>query len=220
MTLVDVAAAPGWAVDDVRRLAAAVEAASEHPAGRAVVAGHDGPLPDVSGFLALAGAGVRGTVEGRLVEVRRPPADLSADLPAVLAAAVDSAQADGRTAAVVTVDGRPAGVVVVGDAVRATSAEAVAAFRRLGLTPVLLTGDSERTARAVAAEVGVEEVIAEVDPAGKVDAVRRLQERGRVVAMVGDGVNDAAALAQADLGLAMGTGSDVTVQAADLTLVR
>ena len=120
----------------------------------------------------------------------------------------------------VTVDGLAVGVVVVGDAVRPTSAEAVAAFRRLGLTPVLLTGDSERTARAVAAEVGIDDVVAEVDPAGKVAAVRRLQEQGRVVAMVGDGVNDAAALAQADLGLAMGTGSDVTVEAADLTLVR
>jgi Cu+-exporting ATPase len=144
----------------------------------------------------------------------------TADLPPVLEAAVDKAQVEGRTAALVSVDGRPAGVLVVGDAPRATSAEAVAAFRRLGLTPVLLTGDSERTARAIAAQVGVEDVVAGVDPAGKVAAVRRLQEQGRVVAMVGDGVNDAAALAQADLGLAMGTGTDVAIEAGDLTLVR
>jgi Cu+-exporting ATPase len=216
MTLIEVVAGHGWSVDDVRRLTAAVESASEHPVGRAVVADYEGPLPEASGFVATAGTGVRGTVEGRDVEVGRP----TADLPPVLAAAVESAQADGRTAAVVVVDGQPAGVVVVGDVVRPTSAEAVAAFRRLGLTPVLLTGDSVRTARAVAAEVGIGDVVAEVDPAGKVDAVRRLQEQGRVVAMVGDGVNDAAALAQADLGLAMGTGSDVTVEAADLTLVR
>jgi Cu+-exporting ATPase len=216
MTLASVVAAHGWADGDVLRLASSVEAGSEHPVGRAVAAAYDDVLPALTEFSESAGYGVRGTVEGRLVEVGRP----SGDLPAPLAAAVDAAQDAGRTAAVVRVDGAPAGVVVVADLVRPTSAEAVVALRRLGLAPVLLTGDSERTARAVAAEVGIEEVLAEVDPAGKVAAVRRLQEQGRVVAVVGDGVNDAAALAQADLGLAMGTGSDIAVQAADLTLVR
>jgi Cu+-exporting ATPase len=195
MTLLDVSAAPGWTAEEVLRLAAAVEAGSEHPVGRAVVAAYDGSLPEVTDFLATAGSGVRGVVEGRVVAVGRPGVE-------------------------VTVDGEPAGVIVVADRVRPTSAAAVAALRRLGLTPVLLTGDTERSAHAVAAEVGIDEVFAEVDPAGKVAAVRRLQEQGRVVAMVGDGVNDAAALAQADLGLAMGTGSDVAVEAADLTLVR
>jgi Cu+-exporting ATPase len=216
MSLAAVVAVPEWSTDDVARLAASVEAGSEHPVGRAVVAAYDGVLPELTGFVASAGYGVRGTVEARLVEVSRP----AGDLPAVLDVAVDAAQEAGRTAAVVRVDGEPVGVVVVADLVRPTSADAVAALRGLGLAPVLLTGDSERTARAVAAEVGIGEVLAEVDPAGKVAAVRRLQEQGRVVAMVGDGVNDAAALAQADLGLAMGTGSDVAVQAADLTLVR
>jgi Cu+-exporting ATPase len=216
MTLASVVAVPGWLDGDVLRLASAVEAGSEHPVGRAVAAAYDDALPALTEFSESAGYGVRGTVEGRLVEVGRP----SGDLPAPLAAAVDAAQDAGRTAAVVRVDGAPAGVVVVADLVRPTSAEAVVALRRLGLAPVLLTGDSERTARAVAAEAGIEEVLAEVDPAGKVAAVRRLQEQGRVVAVVGDGVNDAAALAQADLGLAMGTGSDIAVQAADLTLVR
>ncbi|MEO6512712.1 MAG: HAD-IC family P-type ATPase, partial [Nocardioides sp.] len=214
MSLLEVVAAPGWVVGDVRRLAAAVEIGSEHPVGRAVVAGHDGPLPEVTDFVALAGSGVAGTVEGRLVEVSRP------DASALLGDAVTAAQAAGRTVAVVTVDGEPAGVLVVADQVRPTSADAVAALRRLGLTPVLLTGDNEGAASAVAADVGIDEVFAGVDPAGKVAVVRRLQEQGRVVAMVGDGVNDAAALAQADLGLAMGTGSDVAAEAADLTLVR
>ncbi len=216
MTLVDVVASPEWSPDDVRRLAAAVESASEHPFGRAVAAGYDTPLPAVDGFLARPGAGVSGMVEGRHVEVRRP----GADLPASLAAVVETARAAGRSTAVVTIDGEPAGVVVVSDTVRPTSAEAVRMLRSLGLRPVLLTGDHERAARAVAAEVGIDEVVAGMLPAGKVDAVRRLQEQGRVVAMVGDGVNDAAALAQADLGIAMGTGSDVAVEAADLTLVR
>jgi Cu+-exporting ATPase len=195
MTVTGVAAYAGWTDAAVLRLAAAVEAGSEHPVGRAVVAAYDGTPPPVSDFVATAGHGVRGVVEGRLVEVARPGVE-------------------------VTVDGEVVGRLEVADAVRPTSAGAVAALRRLGLTPVLLTGDTERVAREVAAEVGIDEVLAEVDPAGKVAAVRRLQEQGRVVAMVGDGVNDAAALAQADLGVAMGTGSDVALEAADLTLVR
>ena len=215
MALVDVVAVPGWSGADVRRLAAAVESASEHPVGRAVVAGHDGALPSVSGFAALAGSGVRGTVEGRQVEVARP----SPALAQGLARAVDAAEAAGRTAVVVTIDGEDVGVLTVADTVKPTSAEAVQDLLELGLWPVLLTGDNERAARAVAAEVGIEEVVAGVRPEGKVAAVRELQDAGRVVALVGDGVNDAPALAQADLGLAMGTGADVAVEAADLTIV-
>jgi Cu+-exporting ATPase len=138
----------------------------------------------------------------------------------VLEHAVASSESSGRTAVVLTVDDQPAGVLVVADTVKPTSAEAVVRLRGLGLRPVLLTGDNERTARAVAAEVGIDDVVAGVSPEGKVAEVRRLQEQGRVVAMVGDGLNDAPALAQADLGLAMGAGTDVAVEAADLTLVR
>jgi Cu+-exporting ATPase len=141
-------------------------------------------------------------------------------LPAALAGAVDEARAAGRTAVVVAVDGAAAGVLVVADTVKPTSAEAVRRLRGLGLRPVLLTGDSRAAAEAVAAEVGIEEVVAEVLPAQKAAVVRELQARGRTVAMVGDGVNDAAALAAADLGLALGTGTDVAIRAADLTLVR
>ena len=202
MTLVDVVAAPGWASDDVRRLAAAVESASEHPVGRAVAAAYAGEVPEVAGFAALAGSGVRGTVEGRLVEVGRPGAGLTAELDE----AVVAAEAAGRTAAVVDVDGETVGVLVVADTVKPTSAEAVRRLRDLGLRPILLTGDNERTARAVAAEVGIDDVVAGVSPEGKVAEVRRLQQQGRVVAMVGDGVNDAPALAQADLGTRHGRG--------------
>jgi Cu+-exporting ATPase len=216
MTLVDVAAAPGWTSDDVHRLAAGVESASEHPVGRAVVAAYAGEVPEVEGFAAVTGSGVSGAIEGRRVEVGRP----GAGLPDVLEQAVASSASGGRTAVVLTVDGQPAGVLVVADTVKPTSAEAVRRLRDLGLRPVLLTGDNERTARAVAAEVGIDEVVAGVSPEGKVAEVRRLQEQGRVVAMVGDGMNDAPALARADLGLAMGAGTDVAVEAADLTLVR
>jgi Cu+-exporting ATPase len=184
-----------------------------------VVAGSTGSLPEVEDFEALAGAGVRGTVEGRRVEVARPGDEQTRPLPSVLVRAVAAAEGAGRTAAVVLVDGAPAGVLVVADTMRPTSAEAVRDLLELGLWPVLLTGDNEQTARAVASEVGIEEVVAGVTPEGKVATVRRLQEAGRVVAMVGDGVNDAPALAQADLGIAMGTGTDVAVEAADLTVV-
>ncbi|GAB3016025.1 carbonate dehydratase [Nocardioides flavus (ex Wang et al. 2016)] len=221
MTVHEVVAADGESVDDVRRLAAALEAASEHPIGRAIAASADS-LPAVEGFTNREGLGVEGVVEGHAVVVGRPSllADWSQHLPASLAAAVERAQAQGRTAVAVGWDGRARGVIVVGDTVKPTSAEAIARLRDLGLTPVLLTGDNEAAARHVAGQVGIETVVADVLPADKVDEVKRLQAAGKVVAMVGDGVNDAAALAQADLGLAMGTGTDVAIEASDLTLVR
>ncbi|MFA6576884.1 MAG: copper-translocating P-type ATPase, partial [Nocardioides sp.] len=220
MSLVETVAADGESVDDVRRTAGAVEAGSEHPIARAIAEASSGEA--VTGFRNLEGLGVRGTVGGREVLVGRPGLLEREGLPlgAELLAAVDRAEEAGRTAVAVGWDGRARGVVVVSDTLKPTSAEAVVALRGLGLTPVLLTGDNERAARAVAAEVGIERVVAEVLPADKVDVVKQLQAEGRVVAMIGDGVNDAAALAQADLGIAMGTGTDVAIEASDLTLVR
>jgi P-type Cu+ transporter len=203
---------------EVLRLAGAVENASEHPIARAVARRAPRPLPAVTDFRNLEGLGVRGTVEGHAVLAGR--ASLFADLPEPLEHAKAAAEAQGRTPIVAGWDGRARAVLVVSDTVKDTSAEAVAELRALGLTPVLLTGDHEAAARTVAAEVGISEVISDVLPADKVEAVKRLQADGRAVAMVGDGVNDAAALAQADLGLAMGTGTDVAIEAADLTLVR
>ncbi|MDH6609776.1 Cu+-exporting ATPase [Streptomyces sp. SAI-208] len=203
----------------VLRLAGALEHASEHPVARAVAEGAEervGPLPETERFENVPGRGVRGLVEGREVAVGR----LFDVLPAELARAKEAAERDGRTAVVVGWDGVARGVLAVADAVKETSAEAVRSLRALGLTPVLLTGDNRTVAEAVARAVGIDEVIAEVLPEDKVAAVRRLQGEGRVVAMVGDGVNDAAALAAADLGLAMGTGTDAAIEAGDLTLVR
>jgi len=224
MALLDVVAAPGVAVSDVRRRAAAVEAASEHPVARAVVAGAEGDVPPVAAFANVPGRGVRGEVEGTLVLAGRPSllVDEGWRLPAEVAAAVEAAQAQGRTAVVVGWEGAGRGVLVVADTVKPSSAEAVERLRGLGLRPVLLTGDHRRAAVAIAAEVGIAEadLVADVLPEEKVEVVRRLQAEGHSVAMVGDGVNDAAALAQADLGLAMGTGTDVAIEASDLTLVR
>ncbi|WP_031107712.1 heavy metal translocating P-type ATPase [Streptomyces sp. NRRL S-146] len=219
MTLQEVHAAEGADEKEVLRLAGAVEHASEHPVARAIALGAEeraGRLPEVDGFENVPGRGVRGRVEGRDVAVGR----LFDDVPAELARARDEAERAGRTAVLAGWDGTAQAVLAVADAVKETSAEAVRQLRALGLTPVLLTGDNRAVAETVAAAVGIETVVAEVLPEDKVDAVQRLQAEGRVVAMVGDGVNDAAALAAADLGLAMGTGTDAAIEAGDLTLVR
>ncbi|WP_374196046.1 heavy metal translocating P-type ATPase [Streptomyces sp. TS71-3] len=218
---------PAAPVDEkeLLRLAGALEHASEHPVGRAIAEGaaeRAGALPAVERFENVPGLGVRGTVEGHEVLVGRPQLLTGEGIavPGSLAAATATAGSEGRTAVVVAWDGTARGVLTVADAVKETSAEAVRALRALGLTPVLLTGDHASVAEAVARTVGIDEVIAEVLPEDKVAVVRRLKDEGRTVAMVGDGVNDAAALATADLGLAMGTGTDAAIEAGDLTLVR
>ncbi|WP_338749245.1 heavy metal translocating P-type ATPase [Janibacter alittae] len=231
MTLREVVAAEGEDEAEVLRRAGALEAASEHPIARAIVTGaraRVGDLPQVDGFANVEGLGVQGLIpEGgasTTMVVGRPSllADWSMPLDAHLQEAMVRAQQDGGTAVAVGWDGQARGIVVVADAIKETSPQAISELRGLGLRPILLTGDNEVVARAVAAEVGIaaEEVFADVMPADKVAVVERLQSQGKVVAMVGDGVNDAAALATADLGLAMGTGTDVAIEASDLTLVR
>jgi P-type Cu+ transporter len=225
MTLLDVITADGEQPDQVLRLAGALEDASEHPIAKAVASGARekvGDLPPVEEFTNIEGLGVQGVVEGRAVVVGRERllADWSQDLPEPLAQLMHQAEADGKTAVAVGWDGKARGVLVVADAVKPTSAEAIRQLRALGLTPVMLTGDNEAVARTIAKQVGIDEVVAELLPQDKVETVKRLQAQGKAVAMVGDGVNDAAALAQADLGLAMGTGTDVAIEASDLTLVR
>jgi Cu+-exporting ATPase len=223
MTLVEITVAEG--VDRARalRLVGAMEDASEHPIARAIAAAAaaEGPLPSVEGFANREGLGVEGVVDGHALIVGRPAllAGWAMHLPPELDAARRAAEARGQTAIAAGWDGQATAVFVVADTVKDSSAEAVASLKALGLRPVLVTGDNETTARAVAAEVGIDEVIAEVLPSEKADVIRRLQDEGRVVAMVGDGVNDAPALAQADLGLAIGTGTDVAIEASDLTLV-
>ncbi|MEU6011122.1 heavy metal translocating P-type ATPase [Streptomyces sp. NPDC047453] len=224
MTLQEVHAAEGTDEKQLLRLAGALEHASEHPIARAVAAGAEervGPLPPVEHFENVPGRGVRGRVEGHDVAVGRL-VELTAELPEEVARARREAESEGRTTVVVGWDGAARGVIAVADAVKETSAQAVAQLRALGLRPVLLTGDNRAVAEAVARAVGIDpqDVVAEVLPEEKVEAVRRLRAEGRTVAMVGDGVNDAAALATADLGLAMGTGTDAAIEAGDLTLVR
>ncbi|MFE9985508.1 heavy metal translocating P-type ATPase [Streptomyces sp. NPDC005381] len=221
MSLQEVYVAAGTTEEDVLRLAGALEHASEHPVARAVAAGavrRVGGLPAPEHFANVPGRGVRGRVDGHEVTVGRFPDPL----PDTLARAKEAAEAEGRTAVVVALDGRAVGVLTVADTIKETSAEAVRDLRALGLTPVLLTGDNRAVAEAVARAVGIDaaDVFAEVLPEEKVAVVERLRAEGRSVAMVGDGVNDAAALATADLGLAMGTGTDAAIEASDLTLVR
>ncbi|MFF4830082.1 heavy metal translocating P-type ATPase [Streptomyces sp. NPDC001312] len=227
MTLLAVHPADGTDETDVLRLAGAVEHASEHPIAQAVATGaanRVGTLPVPEDFANIAGLGVQGVVEGHAVLVGREQllAEWAMSLPDDLRRAKEAAEAAGRTAVAVAWDGEARAVLEVADAVKETSPEAIRRLRALGLTPMLLTGDNRAVAEAVAAETGIapEHVIAEVLPQDKVDVVKRLQSEGRSVAMVGDGVNDAAALAQADLGLAMGTGTDAAIEAGDLTLVR
>ncbi|WP_079135888.1 heavy metal translocating P-type ATPase [Streptomyces sp. MJM8645] len=227
MALLAVHTAEGVDETEALRLAGALEHASEHPIAAAIAtaaAERTGALPPVEDFRNLPGRGVQGVVEGRTVVAGREAllADRAQHLPPVLARAKAAAEAAGRTAIAVGWDGEARAVLEVADAVRPTSAEAIARLRALGLRPVLLTGDNRAVAEAVAAEVGIApaDVVAEVLPEDKVETVKRLQAEGKVVAMVGDGVNDAAALAQADLGLAMGTGTDAAIEAGDLTLVR
>ncbi|GGS54291.1 heavy metal translocating P-type ATPase [Streptomyces violaceus] len=228
MTLLAVHTADGTDEAEVLRLAGALEHSSEHPIARAVADGAleklGGALPTPEDFANVPGLGVQGVVEGHAVLVGRERllADWAMELPESLAHARAAAEGAGRTAIAVAWDGEARAVLEVADAVKETSAEAVGRLRALGLTPILLTGDNEAVARSVAREVGIapEDVVAEVLPQEKVEVVKRLQAEGRSVAMVGDGVNDAAALAQADLGLAMGTGTDAAIEAGDLTLVR
>lgn len=227
MTLTGVHVADGVDRDEALRLAGALEHSSEHPIARAIAtaaeaAAPSGTLPVPEDFANVPGLGVQGVVEGHAVLVGRERLlnDWSLRLPPELAAARQEAEAAGRTAVAVGWDGAARAVLVVSDAVKPTSAEAIRRLRALGLTPVLLTGDNKAVAEAVAAEVGIDEVIAEVLPEDKVAVIERLRSEGRSVAMVGDGVNDAAALATADLGLAMGTGTDAAIEAGDLTLVR
>ncbi len=223
MRVNDVTLAEGEDLDTVLARAGALASASTHPVSRAVAAhamAH-GPLPDAKDVEELDGAGVRGTVHKKKVLIGRPGmAGGPAELPAELAAAVEEATGRGSSVAVLAWAGRARAVLAVADTVRPTSAAAVAGLRALGLEPVLLTGDAEAVGRSVADQVGIPDVVAGVLPTEKAEAVRRLQERGRVVAMVGDGVNDAAALAVADVGIAMGSGSDVALHASDITLVR
>jgi Cu+-exporting ATPase len=225
MTLVDVVAEAGVERADILRLAGALEDASEHPIAQAIAKGaaqEIGALPTPEDFANVEGKGVQGVVDGVAVVVGRASllADWSQELSPEVAAAKARAEGEGTTVVAVGWDGRARGILLVADTVRPTSAEAVAGLKDLGLTPILLTGDNEAVARRIAREVGIDRVIAEVLPTDKVDVVTRLQSEGKVVAMVGDGVNDAPALAQADLGLAMGTGTDVAIEASDLTLVR
>ncbi|MGX9349131.1 heavy metal translocating P-type ATPase [Microbacterium sp. KNMS] len=225
MTLVDVITESGVDRAELLRFAGALEDASEHPIAQAIAKGATqevGQLPAPEDFANVEGKGVQGIVDGAAVVVGRESllADWSQHLSTDIAQAKARAEREGKTVVAIGWDGRARGILIVADTVKPTSAEAIRELKEIGLTPVLLTGDNEAVARQIAAEVGIDEVIAEVLPKDKVEVVTRLQQEGKTVAMVGDGVNDAPALAQADLGLAMGTGTDVAIEASDITLVR
>ena len=226
MTLVDAITVPGTDRRELLRLAGAVEDASEHPIAQAIAKGAseelEEMLAEVEGFQNFAGKGISGVVDGRAVLVGRQSLldDWAIAPDAELQRQKEAAEQEGKTSVLVAWDGEIRGLLVVADTVKPTSAEAIQQFRDIGLTPILLTGDNRTVAKRIAAEVGITEVFAEVLPSDKADIISRLQSEGKVVAMVGDGVNDAAALAQADLGLAMGTGTDAAIEASDITLVR
>ena len=226
MTLVDAITVPGTDRRELLRLAGAVEDASEHPIAQAIAKGAseelEEMLAEVEGFQNFAGKGISGVVDGRAVLVGRQSLldDWAIAPDAELQRQKEAAEQEGKTSVLVAWDGEIRGLLVVADTVKPTSAEAIQQFRDIGLTPILLTGDNRTVANRIAAEVGITEVFAEVLPSDKADIISRLQSEGKVVAMVGDGVNDAAALAQADLGLAMGTGTDAAIEASDITLVR
>ncbi len=222
--LVDVEVAEGFAEDDLLALAAAVERGSEHPLAAAIVGGAEArglAIPKAEGFASATGRGVRATVEGREVVLgnRRMLDEVGID-PGGLAGAAERLRSEGKTAMFVAVDGRAAGLVAVADPVKATTPEAIRALQAEGIRIVVLTGDASRTAEAVARQLGLDEVVAEVQPDQKADAIARLQAEGRIVAMAGDGINDAPALARAQVGIAMGTGTDVAMESAGVTLVR
>ena len=222
MTVTGIRPAGGTDSDEVIRVAAAVEHASEHPIGRAITAAAPGPVEVAESFAAEPGQGVRGVVAGRMVAAGRASwvaGQWALAIPDELTATIAADEAAGATVTMIAWDGRVRGAITVADTIKPTSPAAIARLRRLGLTPILLTGDNPGAARAIAAQVGIDDVRAGVTPQGKLDAIRELQASGRVVAMVGDGVNDAAALAAADLGIAMGTGTDAAITAADLTIV-
>jgi P-type Cu+ transporter len=219
LTVSAVAAAPGWHADEVLELAAAVEAASEHPVALAIATA-TARRESVTDFHAIPGRGVSGAVAGRTVRVGKPSWIASQRVAPAMTAARQDAESRGETAVFVEVDGEPCGVVAVADAVQDSAADAIAALHRRGLRTVLLTGDNPESAAAVAARVGIDEVIADVLPEGKVDVIEQLCGRGHVIAMVGDGINDGPALARADLGMAIGRGTDVAIGAADIILVR
>ena len=224
MWVTEAVAAAGVERRELLRLAGSAEAASEHPIAQAIAAfsrSELGELDTVESFTNRSGLGVEAVVDGHAVVVGRPAmlSEWGLELAQDLTIRFDAAEAEGRTVVAVAVDGAAVGLFVVADRIKASSPQAIAELRALGLRPVLLTGDNERTAQAVAAEAGIEQVIANVLPEDKSEMISGLQAGGEVVAMVGDGVNDAPALAQADLGLAIGTGTDVAIEASDLTLV-
>ncbi|MEA9986773.1 heavy metal translocating P-type ATPase [Subtercola sp. RTI3] len=225
MSMTDLHAVHGLDDTELLRMAAAAENGSEHPVARAIVTAAttaDGKPGNAEDFQSHQGFGVQAVVDGQLVLVGRASwlsAEWNVLVPDGLLAAADAAETGGKTAVTVAWDGEARGVIIVGDSIKSTSAAAIAEFRRLGLTPVLLTGDNEGAARAIGAQVGIVDVRSEITPHGKLDTIRELQAHGRVVAMVGDGVNDAAALAAADLGIAMGTGTDAAIAASDITVM-